>query len=174
MAESSDATFRRTIVLAQAGDRTALDKLFREIQAPLFRYVRSLAGGDATLSEDILQDVFVLIYRKLAWLEEPAAFLPWCYRIASREAIRRVQQVRGRQESPLAAEVETDAVPAWTFEGDAAKWIERAPAASRPVLALHYLEEFSIEEAAAILGIPAGTAKSRLAYGLKVLREILK
>ncbi len=167
---------RRTIVLAQAGDRTALDELFRDIQPPLFRYVRSLAGGDATAAEDILQEVFLLIYRKLAWLEEPAAFLPWCYRIASREAVRRMQQARGRHEDALVEEVigTGDAEPAWTFEGDAAKWIERAPPASRPVLALHYLEEFSIDEAAAILGIPAGTAKSRLAYGLKILREVLK
>lgn len=174
MAESGDANFRRTVVLAQAGDRTALDRLFREIQQPLFRYVRSLAGGDETLAEDILQDVFVLVYRKLAWLEDPAAFLPWCYRIASRETMRRLQRVRGRQEDPLLEDVQIETVSTWTFEGDAARWIERAPSASRPVLALHYLEEFSIEEAAGILGIPAGTAKSRLAYGLKVLREILK
>jgi RNA polymerase sigma-70 factor (ECF subfamily) len=166
---------RRTIVLAQAGDRAALDELFRDMQPPLFRYVCSLAGGDATTAEDILQEVFLLIYRKLAWLEDPAAFVPWCYRIASREAVRCIQQSRGRREDTLMDEMigTVDAEPAWTFEGDAARWIEQAPPASRPVLALHYLEEFSIDEAA-VLGIPLDTAKSRLACGLKILREVLK
>ena len=59
--------------------------------------------------------------------------------------------------------------------------IERIPAllsqispASRAVLMLHYLEEMSLSETAEILGIAAGTAKSRLAYGLESLRQIIK
>ncbi len=43
--------------------------------------------------------------------------------------------------------------------------------ASRAVLVLHFLEEMTLEEVAAVLEIPVGTAKSRLAYGLKLLRK---
>ncbi len=162
----------RQIVLAQAGDRQALDELFTFLQRPLFRYIRSLVA-DESFAEDILQEVFVLIYRKLDWLDEPAVFLPWCYRIASREAFRRLKRIRGRNEMELdeasmGASFQTEPVEA---NFDASDLIERAPPAARPVLALHYLEDFSIEEVGGILGIPAGTVKSRLAYGLKVLRE---
>ena len=45
---------------------------------------------------------------------------------------------------------------------------------SRAVLILHFEEELSLSEAAAILDIPLGTAKSRLAYGLRVIRKHLK
>ena len=46
--------------------------------------------------------------------------------------------------------------------------------ASRAVIMLHYQEELPLRDAAAILGIPIGTAKSRLAYGLKSLRKLVK
>ena len=44
------------------------------------------------LSEDSLQDVFVILCRKLIWLREPTYFRSWAYRIASREAVRRVKR----------------------------------------------------------------------------------
>ena len=50
-------------------------------------------------------------------------------------------------------------------------WIDDLPPASRAVIVLHYLEEMSIEEVAAVLEIPPGTVKSRLAYGLARLRR---
>ncbi|HMD72060.1 MAG TPA: sigma-70 family RNA polymerase sigma factor, partial [Bryobacteraceae bacterium] len=49
-------------------------------------------------------------------------------------------------------------------------WIDDLPPASRAVIVLHYLEEMSLDEVAAVLEIPPGTVKSRLAYGLARLR----
>jgi RNA polymerase sigma-70 factor (ECF subfamily) len=45
-------------------------------------------GRDQHLAEDILQEVFIRVYRKLRWLREPEAFRAWTYQIASREAFR--------------------------------------------------------------------------------------
>mgnify|MGYP000850460194 CR=1 FL=1 len=53
------------VLRAQAGDREALDELLKLVQAPLYRYILSLVGACA-LAEDILQEVFILIYRKLS------------------------------------------------------------------------------------------------------------
>jgi RNA polymerase sigma-70 factor, ECF subfamily len=160
----------RLIVLAQAGDRRAFDQIFQILQAPLYRYIRSIVT-DETLAEDVLQEVFLLIYRKIGLLAEPAVFVPWCYRIASREAMRRVRTERGRMETELTPDAgEQPHLP----EVDLTQWIERAPPASRAVLALHYLEGFTLDEVAAIQDVHAGTVRSRLAYGLKVLREELK
>ena len=50
----------------------------------------------------------------------------------------------------------------------------RVSPSSRAVLLLHYQQHLSLEEAAAILDIPVGTAKSRLAYGLTTLRKFMK
>jgi RNA polymerase sigma-70 factor (ECF subfamily) len=49
--------------------------------------------------------------------------------------------------------------------------LQRVSPASRVVLMLHYIEGFTIEAAAAELGVAPGTVKSRLAYGLRQLRE---
>jgi RNA polymerase sigma factor (sigma-70 family) len=50
-------------------------------------------------------------------------------------------------------------------------WVDDLPPASRAVIVLHYLEEMSLQEVAAVLEILPGTAKSRLAYGLARLRR---
>ena len=50
-------------------------------------------------------------------------------------------------------------------------WVDDLPPASRAVIVLHYLEEMSIHEVAAVLEILPGTVKSRLAYGLARLRR---
>ncbi len=59
----------RWVLLAQAGDRDAFDQLLRLVQGPLYRYIAGLVGA-RPLAEDILQEVFILIYRKLRWLRE--------------------------------------------------------------------------------------------------------
>lgn len=81
------------VLQAQCGDHEALNELFRSVQEPLFRYIVSLVR-DQHLAEDILQEVFIRIYRKLRWLREPQAFRAWCYQIASREAFRYLNRER--------------------------------------------------------------------------------
>lgn len=71
------------VLRAQCDDREALELLLDSIQAPLLRYLRGLVGRDA--ADD---DVLVLIFRNLVWLEDPALFRPWVFRIASRAAFR--------------------------------------------------------------------------------------
>ncbi len=175
---TADATKRETrlVLLAQSGDRAALDALFESVQAPLGRYVRA-ATGDPALAEDVLQEVFILIYRKLYWLRDPELFRPWAYRIASREVVR---QLRRRRRWP--EQFDEDAGPeqlaAETADARDREWAERLPEllsrvspASRMVLVLHYLDEMPLQEVADVLGLPVGTAKSRLAYGLAALRR---
>lgn len=78
---------------AQSGSREALNELFRSVQEPLFRYLVSIVT-ERQLAEDILQEVFIRIYRKLRWLREPQAFRAWSYQIATREAFRYLKRER--------------------------------------------------------------------------------
>src|ERR1700752_2581849 len=81
------------VLQAQSGSHEALNELFRSVQEPLFRYIVSLVR-DQHLAEDILQEVFIRIYRKLRWLREPQAFRAWSYQIATREAFRYLKRER--------------------------------------------------------------------------------
>lgn len=160
---------------AQCGDREALELLLDSVQSPLHSYLCSLVGpADA---EDVVQEVLVLMYRKLKWLEEPDALRPWIFRIASRAAYRHLKKTRrwrehANEEDTLEELPAPEAPPpAELLQRLSTK--EGISPASRAVLVLHFQQELSLPEVAAVLAIPLGTVKSRLAYGLSALRKQL-
>lgn len=164
---------------AQAGDREAFDQLFRLLQEPLYRYIFSLVGARA-LAEDILQEVFILIYRKIRWLRDPELFRPWVYRIAARETFKHLKRERRWSDKTddesvllnLPAPSRDVLAPELTAQL-VAQLVERLSPASRAVIVLHYLHEMPLAEIAEALGVAVGTVKSRLAYGLDLMRRQL-
>lgn len=164
------------VLQAQCGSHEALNELFKSIQEPLFRYIVSLVK-DQNKSEDILQEVFIRIYRGLGWLREPEAFRAWTYRIASREAFRYLKREQ-RWDKQIRDETVLSAVPDGKRDEFPTELQEILPQligslspASRAVVVLVYLHGMSLAESATVLDIPIGTAKSRLAYGLEKLRR---
>jgi RNA polymerase sigma-70 factor, ECF subfamily len=162
------------VLLAQTGDRRALEQLLHQVYAPLRRYISGLVG--AALADDVLQETSLQIFRKLVFLREPAVFRPWTFRIASRIAFSHLKRAHVWQ--PL-EEVPSEQLatfdPALGEPPDEAflGLLDKVSPASRAVLLLCYLQELTLEQAAAILEIPIGTAKSRLHYGITSLRKIL-
>lgn len=163
------------VLRAQAGDREALDELLQCVQEPLYRYVVSLVGS-RTLAEDILQEVFILIYRQLGWLREPKVFRPWAYRIATREAFKQLKRERRWTDASVdetaLEEMPTPVNNSITPE-QISQLVEQVSPASRAVIALHYLHDMQLDEVADVLGVALGTVKSRLAYGLGSLRKLM-
>ena len=163
------------VLRAQCSDREALELLLRGVQPSLRRYLTGLAG--ATDADDLLQDVLVIIVRKIGALDDPKLFRPWAFRIASREAFRHVKKRRrwkGIHDDD--SQLDAQPMPEGRPSGDTRQALlatESISPASRAVLMLHFQEELSLPEVAAILDIPLGTAKSRLAYGLRSIRKHL-
>ena len=164
------------VLRAQSGDVDALNRLLEAVQAPLHRYIFSLVREECS-ADDILQEVFIRIYRKLGWLQEPERFRAWAYQIATREAFRYLKRER-RWTEQVRDEAALKMIPSpptrEEFEPEMLQQIPRLVAtlspASRAVIILYYLHEMSLDEVAAVLDIPIGTVKSRLAYGLESLR----
>jgi RNA polymerase sigma-70 factor, ECF subfamily len=164
------------VLLAQCHDRDALEAPLRSVQSSLRRYLSRLAG--TTDADDLMQDVLVIVIRRLGSLDDPKLFRPWLFRIASREAFRHTRKRRlwqGRHEEDAQLDdlpmLETRPSGELLRELLAANTISPM---SRAVLTLHFEEELSLPEVAAILEIPLGTAKSRLGYGLRSIRKHLK
>ena len=162
---------------AQCHDREALEQLLTSVQPPMRRYVSGLVGPDD--ADDILQDVLVIVSRKLYWLEQPMLFRAWAFRIASRAAFRHLKKrKRWSAESSLdETELEDIAAPVVDASDDRLTELLDSPVlspASRAVLVLHFREEMPLAHVAAVLEIPIGTVKSRLAFGLKTLRIRLR
>jgi RNA polymerase sigma-70 factor (ECF subfamily) len=160
------------VLLAQTGDRTALEQLLHDVYPPLRRYITRLVGGD--LADDVLQETSLQIFRKLRFLREPAVFRPWTFRIASRIAFSQLKHARRWQpldEAPV--EHLTTSDPSLGEPPDEAFFtlLDHVSPASRAVLLLRYQHDLTLEESAAILEIPIGTAKSRLHYGVTTLRK---
>ncbi len=164
------------VLRAQLGDREAFDHLFEWSGRLLRPHLRHIVP-DPDAVEDVLQEVYLTIFRKLYWLRDPDLFRSWLFRLATREALRYRRRSIGRMEDPLedaasGASDESRRVAALLSEQALSKLAD-VSAVSRAILSLHYLEDMSIEDAAAVLGIPVGTAKSRLARGIQKLREAL-
>src|SRR5262245_60480710 len=163
------------VLRAQCGDQEALELLLQSVEASLRRYLRGLVG--AADADDVLQDVLILIYRNLTWLERSELFRPWAFRIASRSAHRHLKRRKRRfeREEDSAQLAELPAPAGRPSDGLLRELVhsDAISPASRGVLVLHFQEEMSLPEIAAILEVPLGTAKSRLAYGLAALRKQL-
>ena len=165
------------VLRSQCGDRDALEELLRGTQMFLLPYIRRMVGAQG--AEDVLQDVFLQICRNLRSLDEPKFYRAWTYRISTRASfafLRRKRLWEDRHEESIGVDDLPD-----SHEEDAAILVAELHAllgqvspASRAVLDLHYLEDFTIQEVAAILQLSAGTVKSRLAYGLKTLRSAIE
>ena len=161
------------VLLAQCGDRDAVERLLASVQLPLTRYVRAIVGRrDA---EDVTQEVMVTIYRRIESLLHPDLLKPWMYRIASRTAFRHLQKARRwpdhlRDDEAL-EDIAAPEIQRLERDVDQLLQDERVTPASRAVLALHFKEGLTLPEVAAVLDIPLGTAKSRMAYGLSTLRR---
>jgi RNA polymerase sigma-70 factor (ECF subfamily) len=164
------------VLRAQNGDHQALDSLLRAVQRSLFRHLRGVTRNDADAAE-LLQETLLQIYRKLRRLREPTLFRPWCYRIATRAAYKRLKQQKRLRTTGMPDSLAEVAAPpprrtlVHELGRDLHELVAEVSAASRSVLLLHYEEELTLREIAEVLGISIGTVKSRLAYGIAALRS---
>ena len=163
------------VLQAQFDDREALERLLEAVQPALRRYLAGLVGeADA---DDVLQEVLLIVYRRLRDLENPELFRPWAFRIASRAGFRHLKRRKRWPDQPGDELLGERASTADDRPPDALLWeVLRSDAvspASRGVLVLHFEEGLPLPDVAAILEVPLGTVKSRLAYGLTALRQRL-
>lgn len=161
------------VLRAMSGDREALELLLRAVQPSLRRLLIGLVGpSDA---DDVLQEVLLLLYRKLRWLQRPELFRPWAFRIASRAGVRHAKRRRRWQvETGLEIYVEDIAASETGFDDESLRDLltrNQISPASSAVLILHFQEDMRLADVAAVLEVPLGTVKSRLAYGLAALRK---
>jgi RNA polymerase sigma-70 factor (ECF subfamily) len=155
---------RALVELACAGDTCAFETLVRKRTDAMYRLSLAITGNE-TDAADALQESLIGAWRHLPELRDADRFEVWLERIvvnACRMSIR-ARSRRTVREIPI-ADLEPEA--GRTGERDDAAALRVAigglSADYRAVLALHYFEDRPVNEIAAILGIPAGTAKSRL------------
>ena len=161
---------------AQLGDRSALEQLLRALEHPLLDHVRTIVS-DQDVADDVLQETLLRVSRKLGSLREPEWIRAWAFRIATREAIRAARAQRDPRREAVddwhdfpVPEAEAAAVSEEMLDEMPAR-LDELPRHAQLVLRMRYLQELSQQEIAEALEIPIGTVKSRINYGLNVLRR---
>lgn len=162
---------------ARGGDADAFTDFVLRWQDRLRSHAERLTGHPAA-ADDVLQETWIAALKGLGRLSDVEAFRAWIYRILSRKATDwiRSRQRRRRLGRRFAAEP-----VASSADGERSDRIEsldhaikRLSPPLRHVVLLHYVEEFSVEEVADVLGIPRGTVKSRLHNARKQLRALIE
>lgn len=166
---------------AVAGDARAVDDLARAWLPHVYRWCHRL-GGPGFDAEDAAHEVLILMCRKLHSVRDPAAFPAWLFGITRRVLAnhrRRAWWKRWVPQAVLADLPSMEPGPERTMEARRAAehvWsvLSAMRTTHREVLVLCDLEERSATEAAALLGIPAGTVKSRLRVARQRFRDLLE
>ena len=163
------------------GDLGAFEFLYRKYRSRLYRTALAITG-DHGAAEEILQDGFVRAYAAMGKVDGYASLSPWLHRIAVNLSCNWAKRHR-QWLLPLDTWLDRLVVPAFSPE-HAAETVElseivrealaRLGHNQRVVIALFYVQGFSLSEIAYILDCPVGTVKSRLHYACQALRKRLK
>ena len=163
---------------AARGDADAFDALARDRIDRLFAIAIRILR-DHHDAEDAVQVALWTAWSDLPGLREPARFDAWLYRLLIR-ACYRASQTRRRRAAIVAIVPEIHDLPG-TASADAIidrDALEYAFASltteQRAVVVLHHYLGLGLGEIAAIIGIPDGTARSRLHYALRTLRSVIE
>lgn len=169
--------------LAQDAAAMELRREFEERLAecgPLaYRVARGVLRNSAD-ADDVAQDALLRAYRRFARLRDRGRFRAWLVRIAFRLALDRARSSKRREaretlwsrESPKAST--EDVAASREFQAHLESAMEELAEKHRLVLLLAAMEGHTIEEVAAMLGLPVGTVKSRLFFARKQLAEKLR
>src|SRR3989441_1066401 len=161
------------------GDVRALEALMRRHNRALFRTSRAILRDDAD-AEEALQDGYLRAFRAIGAFRGESRLSTWLVRIVANEALMRLRKRRrGAEVVPLYGEdMPTEDRPDYAAQRAQTRRlleqkIDALPEAYRVVFILRALEEFSVEETAAALGIPEATVRTRFFRARRVLREAL-
>ena len=173
---------RELILAAQSGDSNAFKQLYEHYSDRIFTLIY-YSLKDESLAEDVLQTVFVKVFKALPFFRLESGFLTWIYRIAINECKNRK---RGRklfvpmsQETEKLHQVDPEQSPEHQHAFQQASRLVRSAVLElkpkyRAVVVLKYLEELSYEEVASVLGCSQGTVATRLHRALALLEKRLK
>jgi RNA polymerase sigma-70 factor (ECF subfamily) len=164
---------------------SALSELYDRYNRTVYGVGMKILGGDRSLAEELVQDVFLKVWRSSKTFNPSrASFSTWLYRVTRSAAIdlyrKRAHKIHPVSEGEpyLATARDTSDGPQEVVDESWLSWrvsraLEMLDASHRQVIELAYFGGFSQREISERAGVPLGTVKSRTASAFKTLREEL-
>lgn len=178
MNDQPQRLYERLLVLrCQTGDEAAYRELVERHTPGLRYYLRKLLPR-CDRADDLVQEVWIAVFRQLPGLRDTGAFPAWVYRIARGMAMLELR--RNGRAGPVVENLDAVAAPGDEPEftaDDAARIhgaLDRLPSEHREVLVLRFLQELSYDEIGQIVNCPPGTVSSRIHYAKQALRRLLE
>jgi RNA polymerase sigma-70 factor (ECF subfamily) len=161
---------------ASRGDRDAFASLVHQVSDSLFAVAFRILR-DTGLAEDALQNALVTAWRQLPHLRESSRFEAWIHRIlvhACYDESRRSRQFAANiRVLDIGSSSSPDSSRSLADRDELEQAFRRVPLDQRAVFVLHHYVGLPLVEVAETLGIPAGTARSRLHYATRSLRTAM-
>lgn len=166
---------------AAKGDVQAFEELFRRHRRLVYGLCLRMMQ-DVAEAEDVTQEVFVLLFRKVGGFRGEANFTTWLHRLTVNQVLMRFRKNKARREDALEGEEGQTHEPSGAPAQKAMQLIDRItlesaiaklPPGYRAAFILHDVEGYEHEEVARILGCAVGTSKSQLHKARTKLRKIL-
>ena len=167
---------RDLVVRAQGGDRASFEALAGMSIAWLYN-VAQLMLADSDLAQDAVQEALVVTWRDLRGLRDPDRFDAWVRRILVRCVYRAAKGERRQAERERLAggdHTSPDSAGELADRDQIDRVFRRIKPEYRAVIVLHHYLGFSDQEAGEVLGVPAGTVKSRLHRATAAMRAELE
>jgi RNA polymerase sigma-70 factor, ECF subfamily len=163
------------VVRSQLGNETAFEELLRMYSPRLRFYVAKMLGARHENTDDLLQEIWLSVFRALPKLDEAAAFRVWLFRIARDRVCREFRKARLQfqaleQDHLDTVSMDEDSIDSVDREAVRRK-LEQLSPEHRDVLVLRFIEEMSYEEIARVTGSAPGTVRSRIHYAKRALRR---
>jgi RNA polymerase sigma-70 factor, ECF subfamily len=178
MAEESRLADTELVERCLNGDLGAFEDLYRQHSTRLYNLAFRMVGN-ASDAEDLLQDIFLTVYRKLESFRGASALSTWLYRLGMNVCLDRLRSKAARQDQATDTLDERlgNTLGASTLTGVSRIDLERAisslPEGSRAAFLLHDVEGFDHTEVGQILGVAEGTSKSQVHKARLRIREYL-
>ncbi len=177
-AEADRAAETALVARCQAGDAGAFEELYRRHAAKIYSLACRLTGSAAD-GEDLLQEIFLLVHRKIGGFKGEAALGTWIYRLATNCCLDFLRSRQHREQQATGTLDET--APVGPRAGAALRVerldLERAIAQLAPgyraAFVLHDVEGFDHAEVARLLDVAEGTSKSQVHKARMRLRALL-
>ena len=168
---------RDLVEAARNGDRGAYVDLLRTRSDRLFALAQRILR-DTDRAEDALQDALVVAWRDLKGLRDAERFDAWLHRIVVHICIAQATRERRRVANLRVLPVDGPAAPdeflSLADRDQLDRGFRRLTPEQRAILVLHHYEGYAPSEIAATLGIPPGTARSRLHHAHRAMRAALE
>ena len=166
---------RELLARARTGDQAAFARLLEAEAQRVYPAVLAVVRCPEDAQEAI-SDASIRAWRQLGKLRDDDHWQAWFRRIAVRQAIDRAHWLRRRRIHEVSLEGRDEALdptPGWATRITVMNALERLSPDERILLGLRYGSDLEVPDIAAALGIPLGTAKSRLHRALKRLAEAM-